>query len=260
MRVKLDSNLPLGVWVEGSFGKFFQAIEYERLPTFCLSCGRIGHLKENCLVNCSEPDKTPIIMGNSKEILRSNEVGKVVEREVPCKEVGDGPWIQVNYGSKKNKNTQSVNNMSVPLKKSVVFKGDFANLIADKASMAVNDGLNAKLKEVGVARPEVVNAVREDTSDLEGVLNEVVKVSAINAAGGMLLDKPSLLINVNKFEVLKEGIEEGEVAEVLLSPISSNPKEGIGDGNKDLSDLGLANVRRLRRLVLHSARGKVPNS
>ncbi|XP_020697250.1 uncharacterized protein LOC110110211 [Dendrobium catenatum] len=49
VRVKLDEKLPLGVWVEGDLGKFYQNIEYERLSTFCFNFGKLSHLKEERL-------------------------------------------------------------------------------------------------------------------------------------------------------------------------------------------------------------------
>ncbi|KAI0529238.1 hypothetical protein KFK09_001785 [Dendrobium nobile] len=43
VRIQLDNKLPLGVWVEGKAGRFYQRIENERVPNFCFKCGLIGH-------------------------------------------------------------------------------------------------------------------------------------------------------------------------------------------------------------------------
>ncbi|XP_020697948.2 uncharacterized protein LOC110110690 [Dendrobium catenatum] len=60
VRINLDAKLPLGVWVEGYYGRFYQKIEYERVPSFCFNCGLIGHSKEQC----RNSDEVPISQEN----------------------------------------------------------------------------------------------------------------------------------------------------------------------------------------------------
>ncbi|KAL0903247.1 hypothetical protein M5K25_027608 [Dendrobium thyrsiflorum] len=42
VRLELDKPLPLGVWVDGIAGRFFQKVEYEKISTFCYNCGMVG--------------------------------------------------------------------------------------------------------------------------------------------------------------------------------------------------------------------------
>ncbi|KAL0910886.1 hypothetical protein M5K25_018983 [Dendrobium thyrsiflorum] len=48
VRIDLDKPLPLGVWVDGMAGRFFQKVEYERIPSLCFNCGMVGHEKDSC--------------------------------------------------------------------------------------------------------------------------------------------------------------------------------------------------------------------
>ncbi|PKU83443.1 integrator complex subunit 11 [Dendrobium catenatum] len=48
VRVALDKQLPLGILVEGTEGRFFQNLEYEIISSFCFECGKIGHIIEEC--------------------------------------------------------------------------------------------------------------------------------------------------------------------------------------------------------------------
>ncbi|XP_020673755.1 uncharacterized protein LOC110093264 [Dendrobium catenatum] len=59
VRIKLDEKLPMGIWVEAELGKFYQNIEYKMLPTFCFICGKIGHLREECLKKSSANEPNP---------------------------------------------------------------------------------------------------------------------------------------------------------------------------------------------------------
>ncbi|KAL0925295.1 hypothetical protein M5K25_003616 [Dendrobium thyrsiflorum] len=48
VRIELDKPLPLGVWVDGMAGRFFQKVVYERIPSLCFNCGMVGHVKDSC--------------------------------------------------------------------------------------------------------------------------------------------------------------------------------------------------------------------
>ncbi|KAI0529049.1 hypothetical protein KFK09_001594 [Dendrobium nobile] len=78
IRVKLNSKLPSGVWVEGLHGRFFQKFEFENLSSLCFKCGRIGHIESICPVI----EEIPSISNHNN---------------IPY-----GPWMQVKFKSKKN--------------------------------------------------------------------------------------------------------------------------------------------------------------
>ncbi|PKU67109.1 hypothetical protein MA16_Dca008898 [Dendrobium catenatum] len=86
IRIKLNSKLPCGIWVEGLNGTFFQKFEYENLSSLCFKCGRIGH-KDSVCPNVSENPN-------------------LVDKEPPkCSIQGVdnsyGPWMHVKFKNKK---------------------------------------------------------------------------------------------------------------------------------------------------------------
>ncbi|KAI0516022.1 hypothetical protein KFK09_008694 [Dendrobium nobile] len=103
VRVKLDEQLPLGVWVEGELGKFYQNIEYERLPTFCFKCGKLGHLREECLKK-----SIPVIIKLGGEVSKVDKVSEptsksqVVASNIEVNKEMYGPWIHVDCKKKEN--------------------------------------------------------------------------------------------------------------------------------------------------------------
>ncbi|XP_020697255.1 uncharacterized protein LOC110110215 [Dendrobium catenatum] len=109
VRIKLDEKLPMGVWVEGELGKFYQNIEYERLPTFCFICRKIGHLREECLKKSSANEPNP---GDEDPISKGLEGNGDARKNCPKQSQldngkkdddgeGYGPWINVDYKAKK---------------------------------------------------------------------------------------------------------------------------------------------------------------
>ncbi|KAI0493816.1 hypothetical protein KFK09_023941 [Dendrobium nobile] len=104
--IKLNDKLPTGVWVEGEEGKFYQKIEYERLPNLCFECGKIGHDKKECA-------KSIFLNKENSDLLKKDWSKNINEEDI--EEVNQptddkihnvesfGPWMMVNYG-KKNVN------------------------------------------------------------------------------------------------------------------------------------------------------------
>ncbi|PKU59181.1 hypothetical protein MA16_Dca027427 [Dendrobium catenatum] len=108
VRIHMNAKLPTGVWVEGDEDRFFQRIEYERLPNLYFECEKIGHLKNDCAkVNMENRVKSLQLV----KATSSNMVGKE-SAEGNQKLAGDGliekeeykPWMLVRYGKKKFKN------------------------------------------------------------------------------------------------------------------------------------------------------------
>ncbi|XP_020700215.1 uncharacterized protein LOC110112360 [Dendrobium catenatum] len=97
VRVELDKPLPLGVWVEGLGGRFFQKVEYERISSFCYEGGLIGHDKSKC--NKSKVVENKIV-DTSSTLSQGNKKHD--------KEMKDsyGPWVHANYRRNKMLNRE----------------------------------------------------------------------------------------------------------------------------------------------------------
>ncbi|KAL0925463.1 hypothetical protein M5K25_003795 [Dendrobium thyrsiflorum] len=92
VRMELDKPLPLGVWVDGIAGRFFQKVEYERISTFCFECGMVGHDKSDCF-------KDKIVESNQVEDMG----GLGATAQIDHMEVHEsyGPWILVKHNKNK---------------------------------------------------------------------------------------------------------------------------------------------------------------
>ncbi|XP_020680538.2 uncharacterized protein LOC110098151 [Dendrobium catenatum] len=102
VRINLYIALPKGTWVESSSGKFYQKFEYERLPDFCFCCGKIGHEKSNCLFNTSANNSVTKKEGDLPKGIEGITFNNKVSKEAEKVNFGYGPWLQVNYGKKRN--------------------------------------------------------------------------------------------------------------------------------------------------------------
>ncbi|KAI0530913.1 hypothetical protein KFK09_000461 [Dendrobium nobile] len=81
VRLELDKQLPLGVWVDGPNG----------ISSLCYNCGKVGHLDSACgannVVKCSVPEE-----GISYKSVEKNGASKDSSAY--------GPWIHVHYWKK----------------------------------------------------------------------------------------------------------------------------------------------------------------
>ncbi|KAL0915657.1 hypothetical protein M5K25_016090 [Dendrobium thyrsiflorum] len=85
VRLELDKPLPLGVWVDGIAGRFFQKVEYERISTFCFNCGMIGHDKSACTNGRAVDNNQEKVIGNLNATDRGDH------------EKAYGPWTLVKH-------------------------------------------------------------------------------------------------------------------------------------------------------------------
>ncbi|XP_020684617.1 uncharacterized protein LOC110101167 [Dendrobium catenatum] len=211
VRVKLDEKLPLGVWIEGKLGKFYQNIVYERLPTFCFKCCKLGHLKEDCLDNLI-PAKSNL---GAEDLVSKNDYKPVPNSKAP---VGDsnneadkdlyGPWIQVE--NKKRKALKTNFNREDVGKSNSMIEVEANSVISNNIESVAED----KLPETeGIMKTSCGNETVESENVREGtdMLCQGIAVE-INAAG---LNEDSLN---NKFEVLGSLAEEGEILEGNVTP------------------------------------------
>ncbi|PKU61158.1 hypothetical protein MA16_Dca026513 [Dendrobium catenatum] len=97
VRLELDKQLPMGVWVDGLDERFFQKVEYEKISTFCFNCGIIGHLSNVCKDKEISINNyaNSVSKGGSYEVPRMND---------PNEDSKYGPWIHVNHKRGKRVN------------------------------------------------------------------------------------------------------------------------------------------------------------
>ncbi|KAL0911907.1 hypothetical protein M5K25_017843 [Dendrobium thyrsiflorum] len=91
VRVELDKPLPLGVWVEGMAGRFFQKVEYERILAFCYDCGMLGHDRASCIKN-NGMVKNMVDGAVGQGAIDQTKHGHLLEVHESY-----GPWILVNH-------------------------------------------------------------------------------------------------------------------------------------------------------------------
>ncbi|XP_028549414.1 uncharacterized protein LOC110100125 [Dendrobium catenatum] len=101
VRVPLNEKLPLGVWVEGLYGKFFQKIIYEGISKLCYECAFIGHTITACMKfkekKTSSTD-VPVLDKKFQDQVSSRIEESSIQQEGENKY---GLWIQAKYGKKK---------------------------------------------------------------------------------------------------------------------------------------------------------------
>ncbi|KAL0923932.1 hypothetical protein M5K25_004720, partial [Dendrobium thyrsiflorum] len=109
VRVELDKQLPLGIWVEGVEGRFFQIVEYEKSSSFCYKCGKIGHVKR-----VYEKDNSWVLSEgarmNNCEATSSDNVQHTVDNVVVKDSIEGslyGPWDHVHNRRKRRYAAQS---------------------------------------------------------------------------------------------------------------------------------------------------------
>ncbi|XP_020702344.1 uncharacterized protein LOC110113959 [Dendrobium catenatum] len=132
VRIKLEEKLPMGIWVEGSSGKFYQRIEYKKIPTICFNCCRIGHLGKNCYENSVKA--IPIAPNNNAGLSHTTNVKQKDDSKVENESEGYGPWIQIKYGKKNFWNDKSKYTWTRPLprKENKIVEGEISMKSNDK--------------------------------------------------------------------------------------------------------------------------------
>ncbi|XP_020703793.1 uncharacterized protein LOC110115032 [Dendrobium catenatum] len=101
VRIDLEKKLPNGVWVEGSAGRFFQRVEYEKIDLLFYQCGKVGHDDKICPENVTlgihdqTRKKTDIVTVEGIKIAPDNNPS-VISAEY-------GPWIHVHFKNRRFK-------------------------------------------------------------------------------------------------------------------------------------------------------------
>ncbi|PKU80352.1 hypothetical protein MA16_Dca005883 [Dendrobium catenatum] len=99
LKIDLEKKLPNGVWIDGTTGRFFQRVEYEKIHSLCYQCGCVGHDVKEC------PHKVVPGIKNQVEKKTENTEDMFQKAETENKEVINkleyGPWIHVHFKNRK---------------------------------------------------------------------------------------------------------------------------------------------------------------
>ncbi|XP_074265292.1 uncharacterized protein LOC141587719 [Silene latifolia] len=73
IEVDISSDPPLEISLNTPFGPYTQRVEYEWIPHYCASCGKMGHLKQTCKKN------KPAVIATQKKVG-----AKYIKKTTPC--------------------------------------------------------------------------------------------------------------------------------------------------------------------------------
>ncbi|XP_020683864.1 uncharacterized protein LOC110100617 [Dendrobium catenatum] len=100
VRIDLEKKLLNGVWVDGSAGRFFQWVEYEKIDLLCYQCGRVCHNRVICSENVSIGIQNQSL--KEKEVGKENGEKKMQENKSSVISSEYGPWIHVHFKDRRN--------------------------------------------------------------------------------------------------------------------------------------------------------------
>ncbi|KAI0496319.1 hypothetical protein KFK09_022635 [Dendrobium nobile] len=225
VHINLDIKIPLGVWAEGSSGKFYQRIEYEKIPNFCFYCGKIGHFIEQCPEKVMK-DSPPAQVENDVNNMGSTQNDGSFQGVNP--NMNDyGPWIHVNFRRNKFKKQVPdpiINSQNNSISQSVT--GDRrskANLVYKNVEKKINVDPERQINEKR-------NCFADKEQEISGEdVNSVSHQEEGKNCLGMSDSIPIIPIDNNKFFLLNNLIEESEIVEPVIE--NSNASNGYEINN-----------------------------
>ncbi|KAL0907864.1 hypothetical protein M5K25_022310 [Dendrobium thyrsiflorum] len=177
VRLELDKPLPLGVWVDGIAGRFFQKVEYERISTFCYNCGMVGHDKSVCTKGRAvEPGQDKVLNASDRSYHEKSY----------------GPWILVKH-KKCSTRFGRVRSSTATHPEGNLLKANADNLAANEVVLDHHSVENVQFAEKVV---ENGDAVLESCSRKSEDSRDKVSKEFLNNS------KPSNTSVENKFDVL----------------------------------------------------------
>ncbi|KAI0529230.1 hypothetical protein KFK09_001777 [Dendrobium nobile] len=185
----LDQRFQTRVWVEGSFGRFFQKVEYEKVSTFCLKCGKVGHLDDKCKKDVETYHigaKDPLGKGKQSNFPQSQKEVEVDKNY--------GPWILVQNLKKRKKQLSEVgkvnmkNNIFRNTKSMYVLKSSFnpntIQFVVGDVGKGIADVPDRTFEETQAPTVNVEVTVEENVSSdagkcMEGTLKSDFKIADV---------------------------------------------------------------------------------
>ncbi|PKU67023.1 hypothetical protein MA16_Dca025991 [Dendrobium catenatum] len=186
VRVKLNSKLPSGIWVEGIHGKFFQKIEFENLSSICFKCGKIGHKGVVCpngfqnsdLINKEVP-KEPLLVEDSSYgpwmhvKFKSKRKTKSVKRDYHLNHGADFQPVRRFYGGS--------NSDRLPLKVALNLVENTAEIKGrDEVAVSLNSDLLIEPDIAHNTNFETINRDEDDSTEIQHSIAEILEFQNSN--------------------------------------------------------------------------------
>ncbi|KAI0503944.1 hypothetical protein KFK09_014891 [Dendrobium nobile] len=224
VRIKLDEQLPLGVWVEGEW-------KYEKVSKLGFKCGKIGHLIGRCPLSVNDNIKE-ISKKVPQEVVQAESANKRdagpsnvdnptnADIQIP-EEAGYGPWVHVRYGKGKRTNNfpYIVNKVSQKPVKEIWKTVATTCCSAQKEVFVATDPINSEAFKAA----EVNNIVVLSNAELEEgeIRDSFSRIDTKISSGKESYVPKPVIVNNNRFEILNKIDEEVEIT-INVSSNNSN--------------------------------------
>ncbi|XP_020688076.1 uncharacterized protein LOC110103626 [Dendrobium catenatum] len=225
VHIKLEEPIPLGVCVDRSSGKFYQKIEYEKVPNICFGCGRIGHDQTNF--------HEKVDVKTSSRSFDAHE--QIIHVRYGRKNSGGSVYGRKNFVAEKTSNKFNLNqgNKQVFGKK---FEDNDGKLEANKLLVPdVSDQDNVMVLE-NVEPGEII------------IVQDIPNSNKFSALSNLVEEDGLQMVNT-----VKPGTENGEgngetkfIQQVFGSKLNKkagSPKNRDCDKNVEFSEAGSANIK-----------------
>ncbi|KAK9290190.1 hypothetical protein L1049_008356 [Liquidambar formosana] len=151
--VQIDITQPLVHHI--LIGSFRQTVTYENLPSFCFSCGRVGHVKDHC------PQSTSTVTSTTQD--SSVDVTSEQSPHPPVVTTDTyGPWMLVTRRRSKNR----PNPTGQPSKNSTPVQGS-----SSKTTVPSDTGPSSAFSSLPISRPNKISTSQPPTWHPKSVPN-----------------------------------------------------------------------------------------
>ncbi|XP_020689624.1 uncharacterized protein LOC110104729 [Dendrobium catenatum] len=267
VRIKLDEQLLLGVWVEGESSKFYKKIEYEKVSKLCFKCGKIGHLIGRRPLSVNDNIKE-ISKKVPQEVVQDESANKVdagpsnvdnpttADIQIP-EEERYGPWVHVRYGKGKRTNNfphiinkvsqkpvkeiwktvatvgpNKINHQNLNSERSIIGKQDKESVENQKTCCTIQNKVcvaTDPINSEAFKAAEVNNIAFLSNTELEEgeIRDSFSRIDTKISSGKETYVPKPVIVNNNRFDILNKIDEEVEIT--VNVPSNNSNKEVESD-------------------------------